>query len=113
MLFRSIFPLDSLYNESGKKINELRNRLAERELITAELYRSLYSNRSAIIYYDAIIDDYPDTEHYEMAFAGKIESLIALRRYDDAKSMIDVYKKRFVTGRLRSNVETSEQLLPH
>ncbi|MFM7156898.1 MAG: hypothetical protein ACKO0Y_03700, partial [Bacteroidota bacterium] len=64
-------------------------------------------------YYDAIIDDYPDTEHYETAFAGKIESLIALRRYDDAKSMIDVYKKRFVTGRLRSNVETSEQLLPH
>ncbi|MFM8281851.1 MAG: outer membrane protein assembly factor BamD [Bacteroidota bacterium] len=111
--FQAIFPLDSLYNESGKKINELRNRLAERELITAELYRSLYSNRSAIIYYDAIIDDYPDTEHYETAFAGKIESLIALRRYDDAKSMIDVYKKRFVTGRLRSNVETSEQLLPH
>ncbi|MGA1277695.1 MAG: outer membrane protein assembly factor BamD [Candidatus Kapaibacteriota bacterium] len=110
--FQAIFPLDSLYNESGKRINELRNRLAERELITAELYRNLYSNRSAIIYYDAIIDDYPDTEHYETAFAGKIESLIVLRRYEDARSMIELYKKRFANGRLKSSVENSEQLLP-
>lgn len=110
--FQAIFPLDSLYEESGKRINELRNRLAERELITAELYRSLYSNRSALIYYDVIIDDYPDTEHYETAFVGKIESLIALRRYDDARSMIDLYKKRFADGKLKSSVSSSEQLLP-
>lgn len=104
--------MDSLYAESGKKIVELRNRLAERELITAELYRSLYSNRSAIIYYDAIIDDYPDTEHYETAFAGKIESLIALRRYEDARSMIEIYKKRFSNGILKTSVESSERMLP-
>lgn len=110
--FQAIFPLDSLYAESGKKIVELRNRLAERELITAELYRSLYSNRSAIIYYDAIIDDFPDTEHYETAFAGKIESLIALRRYDDARSMIEIYKKRFSNGTLKTSVESSERMLP-
>lgn len=110
--FQAIFPLDSLYAESGNKIVELRNRLAERELITAELYRSLYSNRSAIIYYDAIIDDYPDTEHYETAFAGKIESLIALRRYEDARSMIEIYKKRFSNGTLKTSVESSERMLP-
>lgn len=110
--FQAIYPSDSLYNESGKRINELRNRLAERELITAELYRNLYSNRSALIYYDVIIDDYPDTEHYETAFAGKIESLIALRRYDDAKSMIELYRKRFTNGKLRSAVEVAEQSIP-
>jgi outer membrane protein assembly factor BamD len=110
--FQAIYPSDSLYNESGKRINELRNRLAERELITAELYRNLYSNRSALIYYDVIIDDYPDTEHYETAFAGKIESLIALRRYDDAKSMIELYRKRFANGKLKSTVEVAEQSIP-
>lgn len=110
--FQAIYPSDSLYEEAGKRINELRNRLAERELITAELYRNLYSNRSALIYYDVIIDDYPDTEHYETAFAGKIESLIALRRYDDAKSMIELYRKRFTNGKLKSAVEVAEQSIP-
>ena len=110
--FQAIYPSDSLYEEAGKRINELRNRLAERELITAELYRNLYSNRSALIYYDVIIDDYPDTEHYERAFAGKIESLIALRRYEDAKSMIELYRKRFSNGSLRSAVEVAEQSIP-
>jgi len=110
--FQAIYPSDSLYDEAGKRINELRNRLAERELITAELYRNLYSNRSALIYYDVIIDDYPDTEHYETAFAGKIESLIALRRYDDAKSMIEFYRKRFSNGKLQSAVEVAEQSIP-
>jgi hypothetical protein len=76
------------------------------------LYRNLYSNRSALIYYDVIIDDYPDTEHYETAFAGKIESLIALRRYDDAKSMIELYRKRFTNGKLKSAVEVAEQSIP-
>ena len=110
--FQAIYPSDSLYEEAGKRINELRNRLAERELITAELYRNLYSNRSAVIYYDVIIDDYPDTEHYETAFAGKIESLIALRRYDDARTMIELYKKRFVNGKLKAIVDAAEQSIP-
>jgi hypothetical protein len=65
-----------------------------------------------LIYYDVIIDDYPDTEHYETAFAGKIESLIALRRYDDAKSMIELYRKRFANGKLKSTVEVAEQSIP-
>ena len=110
--FQAIYPTDSLYTEAGKRINELRNKLAERELITAQLYRNLYSNRSAIIYYDVIIDDFPDTEHYETAFAGKIESLIALRKYEDAKSMIELYRKRFSDGKLKSNVDVAEQSLP-
>ena len=110
--FQAIYPSDSLYEEAGKHIVELRNRLAERELITAELYRNLYSNRSALIYYDVIIDDYPDTEHYETAFAGKIESLIALRRYDEAKSMIELYRKRFTSGKLKSAVGVAEQSIP-
>jgi outer membrane protein assembly factor BamD len=110
--FQAIFPTDSLFEEAGKRINELRNRLAERELITAELYRNLYSNKSALIYYDVIIDDYPDTEHYETAFAGKIESLITLRRYEDAKTMIELYKKRFSDGKLKSKVDAAEQSIP-
>lgn len=79
--------------EAGKKIVELRNRLAEREMITAELYRKLYSNKAALVYYDVIIDEFPDTDHYEAAFVGKLEVLTALRRYEDVKIALELYKR--------------------
>lgn len=110
--FQAIYSKDSLAVIAGKYIIELRNRLAEREMITADLYRNLYSNRSALIYYDAVLDEYPDTEFYEQAFVGKIESLIALRRYEEAKAVIELYRKRFSTGKLASSVTNAESLIP-
>ena len=110
--FQAIYSTDSLSGIAGKFIVELRNRLAEREMITAELYRNLYSNRSALIYFETVLEDYPDTEFYEQAFVGKIESLIALRRYDEAKSVIELYRKRFSAGKLAASVTNAESLLP-
>ena len=98
--------------EAGKKIVELRNRLAEREMITAELYRKLYSNKAALVYYDVIIDEYPDTELYEAAFVGKLEVLTALKRYEDVKIALELYKKRFIHGKLADDVQSIEQQLP-
>lgn len=110
--FQAIYSQDSLAEEAGKKIVELRNRLAEREMITAELYRKLYSNKAALVYYDAIIDEFPDTEHYEAAFVGKLEVLTALRRYEDVKIALELYKKRFIHGKLANAVKSIEQQLP-
>lgn len=94
-LFQRLYPDDSLARGSDKYISELRNKLAEREFSTALLYTKLYSPHSALVYYDAVIDDYPDSEFFEPAFYGKIEVLIELRRLDEAEGLIDIYGKRF------------------
>ncbi|MGA2298137.1 MAG: outer membrane protein assembly factor BamD [FCB group bacterium] len=96
--FQNAYPGDSLYTEATNFITELRNKLAHRDYFTAGLYRKLYSLSSAVIYYDNVINDYPDTKFYEPAFAGKIEVLIELKKIDEAKSVIENYKKLFPNG---------------
>ncbi|GAB5466039.1 MAG: hypothetical protein Kapaf2KO_14750 [Candidatus Kapaibacteriales bacterium] len=95
--FQYLFPgQDSLYGLASKQIVELRSKLAEKDFRVAEQYEILDSPKSAIIYYDAVMDDYPDTRFYEAAFVGKINSLVRLRKYDDALSLIDLYKQKFM-----------------
>jgi outer membrane protein assembly factor BamD len=93
--FQYLYPDDSLSAESAKKIKELRNKLAHREYFTAELYKKLDSPRSSIIYYDAVINNFNDTEYYELAMAGKIELLIFMKKYDQVQSLINAYKTTF------------------
>ncbi len=109
--FQTVYPEDSLYNEATTYIKELRDKLAHREYFTAELYRKLYSPVSSLIYYDAVINDYPDTEYYEPAILGKIEVLIETKRYDEARSLIDLYKKLFPGSINLDKIKNLEQLL--
>lgn len=93
--FQYLYPEDSLYAESTKKIKELRNKLAHREFFTAELYKKLDSPRSSIIYYDAVINNFNDTDYYEQALAGKIETLFLMKKYDQIQSLVTAFKKNF------------------
>lgn len=110
--FQALYPDDSLYAESGKKIDELRSKLARREYETAEIYRKLYTNKSALVYYDFVIEDYPDTEYYEPAFVGKIEALAVLKRYDELRLVIEQYNARVPNGALRDRVMSIANSLP-
>ncbi len=118
-LFQRLYPSDSLANGADKYISELRNKLAHREYSTAILYTKLYSYHSSLIYFDSVIDDYPDTEYFEPAFYGKIDILIRLRRLDEAEGLIDIYQKRFPgsefsekAGSLSGQIETIKLSLP-
>jgi outer membrane protein assembly factor BamD len=103
--FQYIYPgEDSLYGLATKRMSELRSRLALKELSVAEQYDILNSPKSSLIYYNTVLEEYPDTEYYEPAFVGKIKSLIRLRRYDDALSLISLYQQKFTVPRFESEV---------
>jgi len=110
--FQAVYTEDSLYSEAAKKIDELRNKLARREYETAEIYRKLYTNKSAIVYYDFVIEDYPDTEYYEPAFVGKIEALATLKKYDELRLVIETYNSRIPNGSMRDRVMAVANSLP-
>lgn len=93
--FQMVYPGDSLAVESDNKIQELRNKLANREFFTAELYKKLDSPISSIIYYDEVIKNFPDTKFYEPSFFGKIETLYEIGKYEQLKSLIQLYKSKF------------------
>ncbi len=103
--FQRIYPQDSLYAEVDTLINEMRNKLAHREYSIAEIYRKLDSPNSSLIYYDSVIENYPDTIYFERAYIGKIEALTIMKRFGEAKGIIELYKKRFPSGEYKDRVE--------
>jgi len=93
--FQYLYPDDELFKDVSEKIQGLRNKLAYRDLFTAELYMKLDNPRSANIYYESVINSYSDTDSFEAAFFGKIESLVFMKKKKDAESMIIAYKANF------------------
>ncbi|MFA6321707.1 MAG: outer membrane protein assembly factor BamD, partial [Candidatus Omnitrophota bacterium] len=64
----------SLSNEADKAIQRLKDRAAEKSLLTAQFYEKQGRYQAAIIYYKDIINTYPESSFVEMS-RSKIESL--------------------------------------
>jgi outer membrane protein assembly factor BamD len=111
--FQTIYGGDSLNARAGEIIDEMRERLARREYEIAQLYRNLYSPLSSVIYYDIVIDNFPDTKYYELAFVGKIECLVEMKKNEQAASVIQSYKKLFPNGINIDKVKSIENSLPN
>lgn len=108
-IFQRLYPNDSLFSEAEEKIDALRDKLAHRDYYTAELYRTLEFPHSSLIYYDSVIDNYPDTKYYEQAWIGKIEVLIIFRRLDEASGLIDLFRKNFPESQYLTDLKKLEE----
>ncbi len=111
-LFQRLYPNDNKYADAEKYIKELRDKLAYREFYTAKLYMKMKEPYSALIYYQEVIDNFPDTDYYEPAYVGKIEVLTILKRFDEARGLIDLYKRLFTNGKLTTEVSMLETNIP-
>lgn len=97
--FQYQYPGDSLTAEANKYIDKLRNKLAKGQFKIAYLYRKLEAPKSSLIYYQEVLNKFDDTDYYEEAYYGKIETLIILRRYAEALGLIELYKNNFPDGK--------------
>lgn len=102
--FQALYPNDSLSNEASQKIMTLREKLANRDYFTAELYRKLDSPLSSVIYYNEVISKYNDTKFYEPAFYGKIETLYEIKKFEQVKALIPIFKTTFPNGKYLDKV---------
>lgn len=107
--FQYLYPKDSLSDEAGKRIGELREKLANREYFTATLYRKMDVPISSIMYYDEVINNFNDTKFFEPAFFGKIEVLKLVGKTEQLKALIPVYKSTFPNGLHLRDVEGIEK----
>ncbi len=107
--FQGIYPTDSLALRAAEKISELRDRLAEKHFLSAKQYISMSTNRAALIYFDAVIEDYPDSKWAEDAFVGKLEILVKQKKADEARSTVAVYRRTVREGRLRPRIDELEK----
>jgi outer membrane protein assembly factor BamD len=103
--FQALYPNDSLAKESGLRIRELRNKLAEHDFNTAELYIKLYDPRAAIVYYDLVLSGHAESDYAEPALAGKIAMQLRIKKYVEAKESIRLYRQQYPAGKLAAEVD--------
>ncbi|HED30361.1 MAG TPA: outer membrane protein assembly factor BamD [Prosthecochloris aestuarii] len=81
--------------ESIRSITELREKLAHSEFSIAEQYITLDEYRAAEVFFDNILRTYPDTSYFEQAWRGKIDVLIRLGKWYEARAALEAYDRQF------------------
>jgi len=110
--FQAVYPTDSLSLKALDHIGSLRSKLAQRYFTIAEQYVTLGSMKGAVVYYDAVIEEYPDTHFYEDALVGKMTAQQRLKKYDDLRTTIARYRGTVKSGKRGSEVDQIEKELP-
>lgn len=114
-LFNSRYPSSERVDESSEYITELRNKLARKQYESAEFYKRTSRFSAAIVYYDLVLDNYPESKWAEEALVDKIEAYILYAdnsipasqfgRYESAISSYERYLQLFPNGDNRSRAE--------
>ncbi len=110
--FLELFPTDKNAPDAEAKIKELRNKLAYKELKSADLYLTMESYKAATIYYENVVSDYFDTDYADDALYGKINSLVVRKKYDLARTEIARFESKFPGSNLLAKVKSLKNTLP-
>jgi outer membrane protein assembly factor BamD len=114
--FVEYYPANPNAADADAKIHELTDRLAKKQFDTARLYRTMEYYRSAMFYYDDVIEKYHDTEYAPLAYIGKVELLMSRNRYSDAAvevaKFIDKYPNSVLRGRIEELKAEIDRNLP-
>jgi len=102
-------PLNQHRTEAEKKIAELREKLAQKQWLNAELYRKMQEYNSSLIYYDVIIEKYYDTDYAEKAQYGKSLVYMDMKDYLKAKEQLLLFKEKFPNSELTDSAEKNLQ----
>lgn len=99
------FPQDKNIHNAEEKVKELRNKLAYKDLVTAENYMKLDNNRSAAVYFQSVYDNYLESDYADDGMVGHAEALINGKKYDDAKKVLEKFYKYFPKSSLKSKAD--------
>jgi len=114
-LFNSRYPNSDRVVDSSQYITQLRNKLARKQYEAAEFYKRTDRFSAAIVYYDLVLDSYPESQWAEEALVDNIEAYILyadnsipasqLGRYESAITSYETYLQLFPSGENRSRAE--------
>lgn len=104
-IFLEDFPRDQRREDAERKIYMLREKLAQKQLQNADLYRKMVEFKSSLIYYDIVLERYYDTEYADDAMLGKALTYIEMEDYQSAKEVLLAFKDKFPKSDLIETVE--------
>ncbi len=90
------YPIDTVWTPMAReRFVELRDKLAKKDLDAGILYMKQRDYESAQIYFDDVLDSFPDTPSASRALFHKGECFIKARNYLKAKEMFNNYLTLF------------------
>ena len=87
--FLDDFPNSEYSKNADKLINELRTRLAEKNMETGKLYVKLKAYDSAIVSYKIVVNEFYDTKFFNDANIEIIRCLVLQKKSDEAKQYLN------------------------
>ena len=102
--FLDDFPNSEYSKDADKLINELRTRLAEKNMETGKLYIKLKAYDSAMTSYEIVVNEYYDTKFFNDANMEIIRCLVLLKKSDEAKQFLadlEMNEKYIVTDEFK------------
>ena len=87
--FLDDFPNSEYSKDADNLINELRTRLAEKNMETGKLYIKLKAYDSAMTSYEVVVNEYYDTKFFNDANMEIIRCLVLLNKSDEAKQFLE------------------------
>lgn len=103
------FPRNKRREDVDKKLMELRNKLAQKEFLNADLYRKMFQLQSSLIYYDIVLERYYDTSWADDALLGKALVYIEMEDWEKARDNLLIFKDKFPNSDFSSTVDKSLQ----
>lgn len=103
--FIDFFPDDHRKLEAERKIRELNDKLARKIFETGEQYRRMNSIKSALIYYDLLLEKYPDSKYSSEALYIKIKLLIERSRNKEALEEALRYMQRYPDSQYAKEIQ--------
>lgn len=114
-LFLARYPNSDRAEEASDIIEELRDKLAQKTYESGHFYMRTGSFRAAAIYFDLVLDRYPETVWAERALADQIDAYLQYadnsipsrkeERYRMAMDSYETYLQLFPRGENRSRAE--------
>jgi outer membrane protein assembly factor BamD len=96
--FLDDYPTSDLAPEVNKNMKLCREKLGKKYYRNAESYRKLTWYKSAIVYYDFVLDNYYDTEFAMLSLYGKAECLQNLNDSEQAIKFYQLYLEKYPNG---------------
>ncbi len=114
-LLLSRFPNSEYAEDAAEYISELRTKLARKAYSSGEFYKRTSRYQAAAVYFDIVIDNYPETTWAEQALVDQMESYILYaensvaarqaERFEMALESYETYLQLFPRGENRSRIE--------
>jgi len=109
--YMDLYPKGAYIDSARALFKTSMDRLAEKEFNNALFYRKQKENEAALIYYRAVLAEYPESKFAPESVVGMAEVLVALGRTQDARDILEELDSAAFDDALKGRIEAVKQTI--